>query len=75
MLMETTGRGLQKALLAYLPIVPFANDFEEVKICGSGTVDQRRTRVSIWKLRKPSPWFILELKSAGGLAGASWPPF
>lgn len=74
MLIETTGRGLQKALLTYLPIVPFANDFEEVKICGSGTVDRRRTKISIWKLRKLGLWFISELKSAGGLAGASWPP-
>lgn len=57
----------------YLSIVPFANDFEEVEVCGSGTVDRRRIKISVWNPRKPDLWLISELKNAGGLSGVSWP--
>lgn len=62
--MEEAGKGETGSpnltvSVTHLPIVPFANDFEEVEVCGPGAGGRGRNKVSICSLGKPGP----EIKS------------
>lgn len=52
-------RASQLHCVTHLPIVPFANDFEEVEVCGPGAGGRGRNKVSICSMGKPGP----EIKS------------